>query len=214
VSRNLGRAVLVASAQPREGRTTLAISLARLAALSGRRAIIIDCDLRRPTLHNTFGEKIGPGLTDLLQRRLEVGQAIRRDGLTPLDYIPGGHPAPHAVDLLCHPEMSRLLATLRTAYDLVILDSPPSATVADTSYLAQMADEFLFVVSWNKTPWRLVREQMEELAQHNPNLTGVILNQVDMRQHAKYRPTMVGVSGRPRIPRSPPLTGEVLGSAG
>ena len=88
--RNLGRAILVASAQPREGRTSLAIAMARLAALSGRRAILIDCDLRRPALHSAFGTKIGPGLTDLLQNRLELNDVLRRDTLTPLDYITGG----------------------------------------------------------------------------------------------------------------------------
>jgi polysaccharide biosynthesis transport protein len=197
--RNLGRAVLVASAQSREGRTSLAIAMARLAALSGRRAILIDCDLRRPAVHNAFGAKMRPGLTDLLQNRLDLSNAIRRDTLTPLDYITGGQLAPHAANLLCLPEMAKLLATLRTEYDLLILDSPPSATVADTSVIAQMADECLFVVSWNKTPWRLVREQMEELSHHNCTVTGVVLNQVDMRKHSKYHPTHIELARAPAM---------------
>ena len=196
--RNLGRAVLVTSAQSREGRTSLAIALARLAALSGQRAILVDCDLRRPALHTAFGAKMGPGLTDLLQNGLEPGKAIRRDTLTPLDYITVGQLAPHAANLLCLPEMAELLAKLRTQYDLLILDSPPSATVADTSFIAQMADECLFVVSWNKTPWRLVREQMEELS-HHCNLTGVVLNQVDMRKHSKYHATHIELARAPAM---------------
>ena len=196
--RNLGRAILVTSAQPREGRTSLAIALARLAALSGQRAILVDCDLRSPALHTAFGAKMGPGLTDLLQNGLEPGKAIRRDTLTPLDYITGGQLAPNAANLLCLPEMTKLLAKLRTKYDLLILDSPPSATVADTRFLAQMADECLFVVSWNKTPWKLVREQMEELS-HNCNLTGVVLNQVDMRKHWKYQPTRIEAGRTPAM---------------
>ncbi|WIM12905.1 polysaccharide biosynthesis tyrosine autokinase [Enhydrobacter sp.] len=189
--RNLGRAILVASAQPREGRTSLAIALARLAALAGRRVIIIDCDLRRPALHGAFGAKIGPGLTDLLQNRLELSKVIRKDTLTSLDYITGGQLAPYAANLLCLPEMATLLAKLRTGYDLLILDSPPSATVADASFLAQMADECLFIVGWNKTPWRLAREQMEDLSYQNCNLAGVVLNQVDMRKHSKYHPAYI-----------------------
>ena len=202
--RNLGRAILIASAQPREGRTSLAIAMARLAALSGRRAILIDCDLRRPALHSAFGTKIGPGLTDLLQNRLELNDVLRRDTLTPLDYITGGQLAPHAANLLCLPEMYQLLAKLRTEYDLIILDSPPSATVADTSFIAQLVDECLFVVSWNKTPWKLVREQMDELSRHDCAVTGVVLNEVDMLEHSKYHPTynklgrppkMIGMAG-------------------
>jgi succinoglycan biosynthesis transport protein ExoP len=200
---NPGRVVLVASAQSGEGRTSLATALARLAALSGRRAIIIDCDLRRPALHDAFGVKTGPGLTDVLQNRSELSDAIRRDTLTPLDYITAGEIAPHAATLLCLPEMADLLAKLRTEYDLLVLDSPPSATVADTSLVAQLADECLFVVSWNKTPWRLAREQMDELSQHC-SLTGVVLNQVDMRRHSSYYlPTMVA---SPTATASAPLS--------
>lgn len=187
---NPGRIVLVASAQAGEGRTSLATALARLAALSGRRAIIIDCDLRRPALHDAFGVKTGPGLTDVLRNRSDLSEAIRRDTLTPLDYITAGEIAPHAATLLCLPEMADLLAKLRTEYDLLVLDSPPSATVVDTSLVAQLADECLFVVSWNQTPWRLAREQMDELSQHC-SLAGVVLNQVDMRRHSShYLPTM------------------------
>jgi succinoglycan biosynthesis transport protein ExoP len=200
-TRNLGRAILVASAQSQEGRTSLAIALARLAALSGRRAILIDCDLRRPALHSAFSAKVGPGLTDLLQNRLELGEAIRRDTVTPLDFITGGQLGPDGANLLCLPEMAELLAKLRTEYDLLILDSPPSATVADTTMIAQVADECLFVVSWNKTRWRLAREQMEELS-HHCNLTGVVLNEVDMREHSKYHPTHIEMARPPAMIRT------------
>lgn len=189
--RNLGRTVLIASAQPGDGRTSLAVALARLAALSGRRAIFVDCDLRQAGSPAAFGgegpPEGGPGLTDLLQHRLDLRNVIRRDAHSPLDYIAGGQLVPHAANLLCLPEMAELLAKLRTEYDLLILDSPPSTAVADTSFLAQMADECLFVVRWNRTPWRLAREQMEDLSNHC-DVAGVVLNQVDMQKHAKYHP--------------------------
>lgn len=194
--RSFGRAIVLASAQPREGRTSLAVAIARLAAVSGRRAILIDCDLRRPSLHLALGTNMGQGLTDLLQNRLDASSVIRRDALTSLDYITGGELAPHAANLLGRPEMTALLAKLRTEYDLLILDSPPSGSLADTSFIAQMADECLFVVRWNKTPWRLVREQMEALS-HHCNVTGVILNQVDMRKHTKYHPAQSELTHSP-----------------
>ena len=189
--RNLGRAVLVASAQPGEGRSSIAIAIARLAALSGRRAIVIDCDLRRPTVHSAFGAKMSPGLTNLLQNRLELSEVLRTDTLTPLDYITGGELAPHAANLLCLPEMAELLVKLRTQYDLLILDSPPSSIVADTSLMAQLVDECLFVVGWNKAPWRLIRTQMEELS-YQCSVTGAVLNQVDIKKHLKDNPTYIG----------------------
>lgn len=195
---DLGRVVLLASAQRGEGRTSLAVSLARLAAISGRRAILVDCDLRHPAVHNLLGANMGQGLTDLLQNRLLPSQAIRKDKLTSLDYITGGQLVPGAANLLCAPEMAELLAKLRTKYDLVILDSPPSITVADARFVAQMADECLFVVSWNKTPWRLVRLQMEELSQHC-NITGVVLNQVDIRKHTKYNATHIELAHAPAL---------------
>lgn len=185
--RNLGRTVLIASAQSGEGRTALAVALARLAALSGRRAILVDCDLRQAGDRAAFADKNGLGLTDLLQHRLDLRSVVRRDTRSPLDYIAAGPLVPHAANLLCLPEMAELLAKLRTEYDLLILDSPPTAAVADTSFLAQIADECLFVVRWNGTPWRLAREQMEDLSNYC-DVAGVVLNHVDMQKHAKYHP--------------------------
>ena len=131
---------------------------------------------------------------DLLQHRLDPRSVIQRDALSGLDYMTGGQSAPNAANLLYLPEMATLLAQLKADYDLVILDSAPTACVADTSVLVQLADACLFVVSWNKTPWRLVREQMDELARYNNNITGVVLNQVDMRLHAKFYPSYIDTS--------------------
>ncbi|MFZ5783491.1 MAG: GumC family protein [Pseudomonadota bacterium] len=196
--RNLGQAVLIASAQAQEGRTSLAIALARLAALSGRRAIFIEGDLRQSGAHVAFGVSTGPGLTDVLQGRLDARQAVRRDALTGLDFMTAGTPTSHAANLLCRPEMAELLGQLRTEYDLLILDSPPSASAADASFLAQLADGCLFVVSWNRTPWRLARQQMEDLSYHC-DLVGVVLNQVDMQKHAKYHPAHLDLARAPAM---------------
>jgi capsular exopolysaccharide synthesis family protein len=187
-ARDQGRSVLVASAQPSEGRTSIAVALARLAALSGRRVILIDCDVRRPGLHDAFGSERGPGVTDVLRGEVTLEEAIRRDTLSPLHYLTGGDFAPSAANLLYLPEMSGLLDRLRSEYDLLILDSPPSACVADAGFLAQMADETLFVVSWNRTPWRLVRQQIAEFSRYNLDVAGVVLNQVDMRLHSRQSP--------------------------
>ena len=190
---NAGRIVVLASAQSREGRTSLAVSLGRLAAVSGRRAILVDCDLRNPSVHLSLRTDMGQGITDLVQKRLEARQVIRTDTITTLDYITAGFPAPHAANLLSLAEMADLLEALRSSYDLVILDTPPSAAVADATIIAQMADECLFVVRWNKTPWRLAREQMTELSRRC-NFAGVILNQVDMRKHVRYSPRHIEFS--------------------
>lgn len=185
--REVGRVIVLTSAQRREGRTSLAVSLARLAAISGRRVVLVDCDLRNPAVHQSLRTEMGEGLTDLLQNRLDARRVIRKDAITSLDYITAGSPAAHAVNLLALTEMPDLLEQLRASYDIVILDSPPSAAVADATFITQMADECLFVVRWNKTPWRLAREQMSELARYC-SFAGVILNQVDMRRHIRYNP--------------------------
>ena len=87
--------------------------------------------------------------------------------------------------------MAELLVKLRTQYDLLILDSPPSSIVADASLMAQLVDECLFVVGWNKAPWRLIRTQMEELS-YQCSVTGAVLNQVDIKKHLKDNPTYIG----------------------
>jgi capsular exopolysaccharide synthesis family protein len=179
------RVILVSSALAGDGKTSVAVALSRLAALSGKRVMLVECDLRRPALHRAFQSAAAPGLADVLQGTAGLRDACRRDPLTGLDFIPSGNIGPHAANLLNVPAMKKLIKEMKQSHDLVLLDSPPSAAVSDARVLAQLADEVMFVVSWRKTPWRLVREEIERIAYGEDNLAGVVLNKVDLRRHSR-----------------------------
>ena len=181
-----GRVILVTSAQPGEGKTSVAIALSSLAALSGKRVMLIDCDLRRPSVHTALQADMRPGLTDVLQKRADTPDALRCDEMSGLHYLTCGAIGPHSANLLSITGMRTLISELRESYDLVILDSPPSALVSDARILAQIVDQVVFVVSWDKTSWKVAREQIEQLSYDNDHVAGVVLNGVDMRKYPKY----------------------------
>jgi succinoglycan biosynthesis transport protein ExoP len=186
LSANDHKVVLITSARPGEGKTTIAVALARLAALSGKNTVLVDCDLRRPAVHEAFGSAAEPGLTEMLQREGSFADVRRRDKASPLTYITSGRGAPHAPSLFLSAGMKQFIQALRSEYDLVILDSPPTGSVADARVLAPLVDEMVLVVSWDETPTKLVRAEIERLQDYNASIVGVILNKVDLFRHAKY----------------------------
>jgi capsular exopolysaccharide synthesis family protein len=178
-----GHVTLVTSAESAEGKTSVAIALSRLAALSGSHVMLIGCDLRRPALQSAFQDYAGPGLTELLQGGCHLAAASRTDPASGLAYIHSGQIRPQSANLLSVAAMRALIAEARQRYDLVFLDSPPAALVSDARILAQFADETVLVVSWNRTPWRLARDVIDLLHGDKRGLPGVVLNNVDPRRY-------------------------------
>ena len=127
--------------------------MARLASPRFPPGVLIDSAMRRPALHSAF-VKIGPGLTDSSKLWLRAHDVLRRDTLTPLDYITGGQLAPHAANLLCLPEnCNQLLAKLRTG-DTLIIGLAAKVTVADTSFIAQQRTALLWQTWEARPPYR------------------------------------------------------------
>ncbi len=187
-SRNRERKVLlVTSTQPREGKSSTVASLAKAFAAAGDRVVLVDCDLRRPTIHEHTGVGRDHGLTNYLAAR--EGQAAWRDFLKPLqpdlDVITCGPIPPSPPDLLGGERFSRLLSELRAGYDWVVLDSPPAGSLADASLLAALADMVVIVVRHNTTDRDLVRRTIQGLGAVNPAVVGVVLNNVDLKGQDK-----------------------------
>jgi succinoglycan biosynthesis transport protein ExoP len=184
---NPPRTVLMTSSLPSEGKTSLSLSLTRLVARTGaKKVIIVDCDLRRPLVHRHLGMDIGPGLVQLLAEEVSMEQALRRDpGSGAWVLTAGGTPA-NPTDIITSEHFSRLLGTLRTTFDLVVLDSSPVLAVSDSRILSRMADKTIFVVRWAETRREVVRLGLKQIVEAGADLAGVVLSMVNVKKHSRY----------------------------
>lgn len=167
------RVVAVTSAGRREGRTTTAVNLALTAAQEGRPTVLVEADLRRPTLARLLGLAPRAGVADVLAGRSELGQAIGRVG--PLAILAAGEDRDPGA-LVRGPAAAALLDQLRAAYELVVLDAPPALAFADGDRLSGDADAALLVIRAGATPRQVVRLALESLGDR---AAGIVLNDVD-----------------------------------
>jgi len=179
------KVVAVTSALPGEGKTTTSVCLARAAALQGHRVVVVDCDLRRRTLTRLLPHTPELGLLELLENPNLLSQAIVPDSLTSADILPLGDAPPTLADVFGSPAMDRLLGVLRSRYDLVVLDTPPLAPVADSRVLAQKADFTAVVARWRSTPYQAIQAALQLLSGSDVALGGMVLNQVDLQEQMR-----------------------------
>lgn len=178
--------VAVTSSLPGEGKTTTSICLGRTSALQGARTIVVDCDLRRRTVNRVLGAEPEVGLLEVLGGDATLDKAIQVDAATGAHFLPLAKSAFTPKDVFGSAAMDRLLADLRTRYDLVILDTAPVLPVADTRVLAPKADAVVFLARWRKTPQQAIESAFRLLVGTRAHLAGVALTQMDMKQQARY----------------------------
>lgn len=178
-----GTVIMVSSALPNEGKSTIALSLARTYALSGKRTLIIDCDLRKPSLHRHLGLEPSTGFVDFL-RGSDTAATLPKltvtDVPTGLTVLLAGRRGNFATDeLFMGSEMAKMIAVARRNFDYVVLDTPPVEPVVDGLYLARYADVIAFVVKWAVTPQTSAKRAVAALQESAPDGTPIIavLNQ-------------------------------------
>jgi succinoglycan biosynthesis transport protein ExoP len=177
--------VLFASPLAGEGKTTAALTFARLAALSGQRVLLLEADLRRPRLPGLLGS-IGPGLSEILTGKATAKEAAWTEKQSGLDIITAGRLDPALPRLLESTEMENLLRQLRGSYDMVVLDTPPVLAVADARMLARMADYIVYLVRWGSTPRRSARMGIEVLSKISPAYIGVVFSHAGLTAQGAY----------------------------
>jgi polysaccharide biosynthesis transport protein len=180
------KVILVTSAVPGEGKSTAAMLLAASSASSGRRTVLLDCDLRLRSTSEALRRKHQPGLSELLCGTAKLEDVIVEDPVTKINFIPAGSTRPNVADLLMSQEMLDLVAVLRSGFNYVILDSPPLVPVVDALALAAAADKILLIVEWNRTPRNSIYEAFRVLGLEVNRVAGIVLNKVDFDQLPGY----------------------------
>jgi len=179
--------ILITSALPQEGKTTTSINTAVVLAQKGTRVLLIDADLRRPSIHKTLG--MGPkiGLSNVLTGNAPLQQAIVRSNVLPsLFVLPAGPPPPNPAELVASSNMRDVLAELRDQYDHIIVDTPPTLSVTDAVVMSTRADTVVLVIRSGQTTKQALRRSRDILMQVNSRISGVLLNAVDLNSPDYY----------------------------
>lgn len=179
------RVVGLTSARPEEGKSTLAVCLARVAAASGRKTLLIDGDIRRPSIAGLFGLSPRIGLTEVLSGRATLKEALLQDERTGAFILPS---VPHRFDqaeVSSHEALDTLLSQLH-AFDLVIIDSAPALAAVESRLLMEHVDHALMVVRWHSTRVPTVRAALKRLHSIGVRPAGVVMTRVDMKAIAAY----------------------------
>lgn len=174
------RSMVVTSANPGEGKSSIASNLARLVALSGQSVVLVDCDLRRPTQASIFGVDSSLGLSQVLAGDLPLGEAVIDTEVPGLKLLPAGRVPPNPSELAGSRRMAELIDQL-SRESMVIIDSPPMLAVTDAALLAAATDGAIFVTVAGKTPKDQVKVCTQQLEMVGASLLGTVLNRVSKR---------------------------------
>jgi capsular exopolysaccharide synthesis family protein len=178
------RILMMTSAGPREGKTCTIVNLARTIANAGERVILLDCDLRRPKVHEDLGLTRDGGLTNYLAGSATESyrEFVKETDQPNLSVLTCGPIPPNPPELFGSDKFRALLATLKKDYDWVFVDTPPVASVTDAVILASLVEMVGFVVKHNGNERELIRRSLNSIRTVNPNVIGAVLNNVDIER--------------------------------
>ena len=160
-----------------EGKSTISRAIAKSAANSGLRVLLVDAAIRRPVLSSHFGMDTLPGLVDLLRGTATPQHVIHYSAEAGCMILPSGGQASQPVDLLGSDRAKWIFDSVRSLFDYVVVDSPPAGVVIDPILLSEYSDTLLYVVRWSTTPQEMVRYTVRQLSRYKQP-SGIILNHV------------------------------------
>jgi capsular exopolysaccharide synthesis family protein len=184
------KSILVTSAEPSDGKTTVTVNLATVFAQSGVRVTLIDCDMRHPSVHKRLQQPNQVGLSSLfVSQDLNQNGSIQPTRIESLSIISAGEIPPNPSELLGSKKMNLILSWVKESSDLVLLDTPPVMVVTDASVLVPIVDGVLLVVEAGSTRTSSAREMVEQLRRVNANVIGVVFNNLNKRdvRYGNYR---------------------------
>ena len=184
------RVVGFTSSLPNEGKSTIAFSLAQLMSQVGARIILVDCDLRNPSLTREFAPHAKVGLIDVMGGKVSLEEAIWTDSSTKLSFLPvisiSKFRVAYSSEVLGSDPLRKLFEQLRESYDYVVVDLPPLAPIVDVRAGTHLVDSFVFVIEWGRTKTDVVQHSLKHAQGVYDNLLGVVLNKVDMNIFGRY----------------------------
>lgn len=186
--------ISVASTIPSEGKSSVACNLARIMAAKYKDVLLIDCDLRHPSVHKMMKVSNRSGLTNIIaqfQDGLSVNsyegvQQVIFEGGQNLTLITAGHRVPNPSEVLGSKRMGRFLEQARKEFSYIIIDSPPVAVASDTIPLCNLSDGVLYVVDAKNADKRSVKMAINDLKRNGGNVIGLVMNKVDMSDEKRY----------------------------
>ena len=176
-----GKTLLFTSSIPAEGKSTVASNYAASLAIAGRKTLIIDCDIRRPRAHESFGIKIEKGLECALTHDEPVKDLIMKDVLPNLDLLPTKNMKNNVTELFLRDKMKDIIGSIKDEYDTIILDTPPLAVASDAAILSKDVDGVVVVVGYDQVAERELKFTKEMLDNAGANIYGFIVNGVEKK---------------------------------
>lgn len=176
-----GKTLLFTSSIPAEGKSTVASNYAASLAIAGRKTLIIDCDIRRPRAHESFGIKIEKGLECALTHDEPVKDLIMKNVLPNLDLLPTKNMKNNVTELFLRDKMKDIIGSIKEEYDTIILDTPPLAVASDAAILSRDVDGVVVVVGYDQVAERELKFTKEMLDNAGANIYGFIVNGVEKK---------------------------------
>ncbi|MFJ5713875.1 CpsD/CapB family tyrosine-protein kinase [Neobacillus sp. NPDC093127] len=180
------KTIVVTSPEPADGKTTTAANLAIVLAQQGKQVLLVDADLRKPSVHYTFNVSNIDGLTSILTRVIDIETAITKTYVPNLDLLTSGPVPPNPSELLGSKTMEQIIKELKEAYEYIVFDTPPLLVVTDAQIMASKSDGVVMVVASGKTKKDRGIKAKELLEKANSQLLGVVVNGVDSKKDSYY----------------------------
>lgn len=177
----LPRSIVVTSSGPAEGKSTTSLALARHFAMTGLKVLLIDADLRRPSLHLQLGVDNSTGLCNYLTGAVSPPEVIQQTDVPLLAFLPSGPLPPNAADILAGPRMHSLVTVGLEVFDLIVIDAPPILGLADAPLLSSAAQATIFVVAAGQPRKPFIQSALQRLRMARANVVGAVLTKFDAK---------------------------------
>jgi capsular exopolysaccharide synthesis family protein len=179
IDENDKKVVLVTSSVPKEGKSFVAANYAMSESMVGQKVLLMDCDLRRPRAHSSFGVSDNHGLGEILTEEKNTDDVIVKNAEKNLDLLLTKHMENNVTELLQGNKMGKLMKELKEIYDIIVIDSPPLIVATDAAILSKHADGVIFVNGYDMASKKELIYSKEMLTNAGANLYGMVVNKVD-----------------------------------
>ena len=184
---NNANVLMITSSVPGDGKSFISSNLSAAFSMMNIKVLIVDCDMRKGRLHKIFEVSNEKGLSNLLLDEVKnYKKYVQKTKVDNVSVIPLGIVPPNPSELLNSDKFENLIDTLRDAYDLVILDTPPIGSVSDSLVIAKYVDEAIIVTSYKQTPMEDLNETKKALEATGVKIAGIVLNNMEYKKHSKY----------------------------